>query len=276
MCGSTSGPACKLPPVTTTSFADINAAILRVDDANVLVAAQTDTALRIALDMCRPRNWQGTGASTALLDAAKAEALPLAWVPPADVIRRLDAATSAAERKSMLLGARDAILEACIAVVEECDHPGVAESRTLVGAAVRAVKDGHHAAGMSLAVAVGEKLAMWAIEPRVIGFSSQYDYEQWKSRWDRENKKHERLAQVAGRLGQAWEFPHLVLIAPLHAFFVGFNPGGVEPEHLSRNVVAHAPTNDHLNPLNALKSVMMVTGILRSQQEWAVDLGDHY
>ena len=139
-------------------FQDIIAAIPHVDDPDALVKAGTDPALRAAMDMSRPPNWHGTGASHDLLAIAQQEGLPLAWVPPAEVIRRLRSADSAEAREAVLLDEREVVLDACAAAADECDAPEIQPSRVLVEKSIAALRDGHYEAAMALAVSVGKGL----------------------------------------------------------------------------------------------------------------------
>ncbi|WP_131810298.1 hypothetical protein [Mycolicibacterium mucogenicum] len=259
-----------------TSLSQIWSAYPRVDDPDVLIAAQSDNALRLALEMSRPRNWHGTGAAHALLEVAKAEGIPLSWVPPAAVVRQLAAAATAADRTRILVREQGIILDACIAAISDCGHPELAGDALLVGRAADAVVAGHYEAGMALATSVGEGLAHWAVEPRALAFSSADEYEKWRKEWSK-GSRYRRIDMFDGdaKLVQPWDFPRQVLLAPIHKFFVDYRAGDAHaPDVMSRHVVAHQPTPQHLNQLNALKSVMLVTGILRSQQEFLEDLGD--
>jgi hypothetical protein len=228
------------------------------------------------MDMCRPPNWHGTGAAYDLLAVAQDEGVPLSWVPPDAVIRRLRAAKSAADRENVLLDERLTILEACAATIDDCRAPEIADSRVLVSKAVAAVGAGHNEAGMALAVSVGEGLAHWAVEPRVKAFSSQREHDEWRAQWESKRSPYRRVDIVAipAKDVEPWDFIHQVLIAPIGHFFANFRPGDTTPKVMSRHVVAHSPSPDHMTPLNALKAVMLVAGILRSQQEWVIDVRD--
>lgn len=254
---------------------EIEAAFPHIDDEDALLKAESDAALRIAMDIRRPLNWHGTGASVDLLTAAQDEGLPLAWVPPADIIRALRSAGSAPSRESVLLQERAAILDACVAVVDECTAFELAATRTLVSKSIAALRDNHNEAGMALAVSVGEGLAHWAVEPRVRVFDSRDEAIKCQTKWDK-TKKSQRigLVQVSAHEVEPEDFIHQVLIAPISHFFTPFVPGDPKPSVLSRHVVAHDPTPDHMTPVNALKSVMLATGILRSQQDWIVETGE--
>jgi hypothetical protein len=264
--------------VVVLNWGDIIAAIPHVDEPDALSKAKSDRALHTAMNWSRPPNWHGTGASHDLLALAQEEALPLAWVPPAEIIRRLRSAGSAESREAVLLEERAVILDACAAAIGECDEPEISDSRFFVGKAIASLRDGHDEAAMALAVSVGDGLAHWAVEvssPR--WFESRDEAKQWDAYWKKTEKygKSSRIKRVtmeAEKRGFGWwNFRQQVLIAPIPHFFKGFEPGVPKPRHVSRHVVAHEPTRDHMTPVNAIKSVMLVTGIIRSQQDWITD-----
>lgn len=255
---------------------NIVAAAARVDGENVLVEARSDRALQAALDMVRPLNWHGTGAGQDLLAAAQEEGLPLAWVPPAAVIRRLRSAGSAQARETVIVSSRSEIIDACLKMLDECTAPELAECSELVRRSVKAVRDGHHEAGMALAVSVVESQADWAIKPRVRAFDDKVDRDRWDEFWKKKRIGRARQVDMVKTLAdqvEPWEFVHQVLIAPIPTFFVNFTAGDEVPASANRHVVAHQPSLAHMNPANALKSIMLATGIVRSQQEWLLELG---
>jgi hypothetical protein len=255
---------------------DVLAAIPQVDKPDAVVDRQSDPALSAAMDMCRPQNWHGTGAAHDLLAVAQDEGIPLSWAPPGAVIRRLGAAKSAPEREDVLLEERPTILAACAATIDDCTASEIADSRMLVSKAVAAVRAGYDEAGMALAVSVGEVLAHWAVEPRVKAFVSRREQDEWRAQWESKRSPYRRVDLVAIPANdvEPWVFIHQVLIAPIGHFFAEFRRGDAKPTIMSRHVVAHSPSPDHMTPLNALKAVMLVAGILRTQQEWIIDVSD--
>jgi hypothetical protein len=173
------------------------------------------------------------------------------------------------------LQGRTAILDACVAAIAECNAPELAAPRTLVTNSIAALRENHNEAGMALAVSVGEGLAYWAVEPRVRAFDSRDEANRWQTKWAKTNKyKRIDLILVPAQEVEPTDFIHQVLIAPISHFFTPFVPGDPKPSLLFMHVVAHNPTPDHMTPVNALKSVMLATGILRSQQDWIVETGE--
>lgn len=250
------------------------AAYKHVDDPDVLDRIGSDPALSIALGSSRHPNWWGTGAGGELLIAARAEGLPLAWVPRRAIVRLLAAAATPGERAEILKNHPGEILTDCAAALDECTHPWIANDVVLARKALEAVKAGQHEAGMALAVCMGEPLAAWAATPRVQAFESDADHETWTRR--RKNGSKYGWAQIEiERAGNDYEraanFQYQVLIAPLPRFFTPWTPesGKPRPSALSRHVVAHQAALDHFSPENALLSIMLISSILREQQDWS-------
>jgi hypothetical protein len=113
------------------------------------------------------------------MSRAQAEGLPLASVPPADIIERLDSAGSAHDREALLLIKRPDILPACNSALGECTATEHHDNHSLIHLAVSALQSGNDAAGMTLAVSVGEGLAHWAVHPRVLLFDSRQKLAKW-------------------------------------------------------------------------------------------------
>lgn len=127
---------------------------------------------------------------------------------------------------------------------------------------------------MALAVSVGERLARWAVVPRVRAFDSREHRSAVKAREAAVTKyRLIDLTRIPAANVSPWEFVHQTLIAPIRDFFVEYyeNRGDSLPQGVSRHLVAHNPQLDNMNPFNALKSAMLVTSIVRSQQEWMTE-----
>jgi hypothetical protein len=255
---------------------DIQAAFPHVDDLDALAQAKGNRALEAALEMCRPRNWWGTGASQSLLRAARAEGLPLSWVPRSEIIVELKVCANEKARLDVLQSRREQIMQDCEDALGECTDEWVIDDVTLARRALEAIRAGYDEAGMALAVALGEPLAAWAATPRARAFWSKQD----RSDWEKKRSKSKYLwAQIEiDRVGsgdvEPWDFTYQVLIAPIPRFFTPYWPGqgAPPPRGLSRQVVAHHPTPAHFSTTNALLAAMLVASILRQQQDWSVEV----
>ena len=179
---------------------DLDIELANVDRTDVLDRIKTSLTLRCALEMSRPRNWWGTGiAPKRLLEIARDDGIPVAWLPEAAILKDLVSARTRDERLVVLLGRFDEILRHSAELVEECGDAWIADERTLTHQAILAAEAGHHEAAMALAVSVGEPLAIWASVPRVKVFrsGSRRDFLGTGSKKDEQVSLGESRAQLA-------------------------------------------------------------------------------
>jgi hypothetical protein len=251
-----------------------------VDDPDVLEKAKTNVALSRALELSRPKNWQGSGLTPEqILPVAIEGGIPVAGVPPARVLKELVAAKPD-DRIRVLMANESEIVIQCQDLLGECHDPWLFEGRTLVQRALDAYKASFHEAAMALAVAVGEELALWASEPRVKVFISEEDREQW----ERERKgqtfglaKLELAGMGPVRTLKRFEVLRSALIGPIPKFFTPFynKDGEPIPNTVSRHATVHKPTVAHFSRENALLALMLCVSILREQQDWAEEVRLH-
>jgi hypothetical protein len=256
-------------------WGDIQAAVAHVDDSDVLDRARTNAATQAALEMYRPENWAGTGLTPEqILPVAQESGIPVVWIPSYQILGLLARARHE-DRPQILRAHSDEILDQCHERLAECTDPWVAGPHSLLSRSAEALQAGHHEAAMALAVSVGEPLARWASVPRVHVFLSQEEADAWVN----ERRKHYKLAELEladlvsrGKELARWDVQRVALISPIPKFFTDFTPGEPHPESLSRHVVAHDPTPEHMSPHNALVALMLTTSILRQQQEWSIEV----
>lgn len=266
------------PRVSLRTMGDTMAKMPFIDDLDAAERARTDDSMRSALTMSRPENWWGTGASQHLLRAARDEGLPLAWVPRAETIKLLDAATDADARLAILIDHRDEIVADCEDLLDTGTDPDLTDTAGLAEKAIDAFKAGHHESAMALCVALGEPLAVWASSPRVHAFESREDHAAWEAKrkapprkgGGKYNYARIEIDRLPAGGVEFWDFSDQVLMAPVPRFFTSFFPdrGDPLPSSLSRHAVVHQPTLAHFSETNALLSIMLVCSILRSQEEW--------
>lgn len=247
-----------------------------VDDSDALERARTSPPLRFALEISRPANWHGTGLKPdEILRMARESGIPVAWVPPAEVLRAL-VQGDPGERMTILGLHESEILDHCRELLADCDDSWIQDEQYLMGRALSAYEGGFHEAAMALAVAVGEPLALWASIPRgqasdsigaIEDFAKLKKYQ--RARIEFESKAAEADARLAN-----YNVLRQALIAPIPSFFTPFHgdPGEAVPEALSRHVTVHRPTSRHLSGENALLAIMLGTSILRDQQAWAEEV----
>ena len=261
------------------SFQDVIDALEYVDDPDVLEKAKGNMALWVALDMSRPKNWRGTGIKPeGILAVANETGIPVAWVPPSDVLKML-ASAAPLDRLAVIRSHVAEIIAQCDQLLNECRDNWVGDERILVRRAIEAFKAGHHEAAMALAVNVGEVLALWASVPHVLMFDSQEEKDAWTKMHARNKYRlaETELAAVGNRQKlERTEILRHALIAPIPKFFTPFYAGPREsiPATVSRHATVHKPTVKHLNPDNALIAIMLCVSILREQQAWCERVRD--
>ncbi len=163
-----------------TSLIDIIEQLDNVDDPDAGEMAKSNHALAAAMSMWRPVNWQGSGLTPdQILRVASENGIPVAWVPPTAVLVEL-AATEQAGRIGVLVARQHEVLDHCESLIAQCRDPELSDVQTLAGEALQALKAGHHAAAMALAVAVAEGPALWASERRVESFRTQQGEDKYK------------------------------------------------------------------------------------------------
>ncbi|MBB1152473.1 hypothetical protein [Amycolatopsis dendrobii] len=258
-------------------WADVEQEFQHVDDPNVLQRIDNSPALRIALEISRPGNWWGLGVEPGtLISISRGEGIPLAWVPRREIISLLARAEDDVERSQVLLANEHDILEDCSAALGECTDPWLASTVLLALRAVDAHRSGFHEAGMALAVSLGEPLAAWGAEPRVRAFDSN----QHRKAWEALVRKNSGYRRAELELDEARLDPHRrdviwqALAAPIPKFFTTWHrhQNVPPPDYLSRHVVAHQPSVQHFTRRNALVALMLVSSLLRAQQDWSEDV----
>lgn len=180
------------------------------------------------------------------------EGIPLAYVPPAEIVTKILAAPSPADRQQVLADEAATISETCSAIVAATKvTTAFPEYTPLTQAAVRAFIDGHHQAAQALAVNVTES------------FVRQWIAEKYGS-----VKQHVREADPANAdPNEPWIPSRLrleMMILPLLNFYADWfpNTGTPAPADLSRHVTAHQATAEHYTTGNALIAVMLMTSLL--------------
>jgi hypothetical protein len=261
--------------VRTVFYRDVLKEVDNVDAPDVMSRVDSSPALRSALGMTRPPNWWGIGIDgMRLFDLSRNHGIPLAWVPRQEIIKALAAATDRAALESVLRARADDIIADCVAALDECVDDVLGEDVWLANRAIAAFCQGHHEAALALAVSLGEPLANWASIPRVRSFGSQEQRDAWPKMLQRKyTLAAVLLAQDPpdGRFG----FISQIVMAPIPSFFAPFRRenGDTAPATLSRHVVAHRPTREHFSVVNSLVAIMLVTSILRQQEDWCEEVG---
>lgn len=180
------------------------------------------------------------------------DGIPLAYVPPAEIVTKILAAPSPADRRQVLVDETAAITDACRVIVVAPKVTGAfPEYSPLAQAAVHALAEGHHQGAQALAVNVTESFVR-----------------QWIAEKYHKVKNHVLEADPAkADPDEPWIPRRLrleMMILPLLRFYTDWFPnrGTPAPAELSRHVTAHQATAEHYTHVNALIAVMLMTSLL--------------
>ena len=252
---------------------DIRAQFDHVDDPDALERAKTNPALAHAMHWLRPQNWHGCARTPDQIVSIAAESgIPIAWVPSADVLAEI-AAADPTDHMSVLLSHKDAVLDQCETLLVRCNDPEIGDAQPLGRRALRAFRDGHHEAAMSLAVNVAEGLALWASRRRDFMFESRQSDVATKLQVSGYKLARAKLRLLKSKEHRSrFDVVHEALLAPIPSFFAKCRIEDCDPipDTASRHATVHQPTCAHLSPSNALLSLMLCVSLLRHQQ-WVLD-----
>jgi hypothetical protein len=197
-----------------------------------------------------PSNWPPGIDFDALTTAIRDDGIPLVWVPRAEIVTEVLAASDRRAKVDVLISHADQIVEDCKTVLGEVQHESLSGQKPLAVKALRAFEAGHYEAAQALAVVVTETVVTRAFEyesytkiKRAVSFEPDDVY-------IRELRAHAALA-------------------PIEVFFTTWHPGSgtPAPEVLSRHVSVHQADEEHYSRGDAVVAVLLVTSVLRALQE---------
>ncbi|MFD7603264.1 hypothetical protein ACFWAN_22575 [Streptomyces mirabilis] len=203
----------------------------------------------------RQRNWWGSGATLSQLHSlARNHGIPVAWVPPADVIRELVQADDHHDAKlDVLVSHQGKIRTACRRTVPEdsdgwhTDYPETAR-RVLA-----AWDDGHLLAAGCLALAAAEDTMFLVTRVE-------------RTRY----KMYDELKKAAGMEPHPQWWPHdQVVLTPIEPLFSQYFPERDDPlpQNLSRHAVMHRLPLEHMNDGHCIIAIMLMVSLL-AELEW--------
>ena len=201
---------------------------------------------RAAMSSLLPPNWRGEDVSIPqdleafLLD----EGLPLAWVPPQDVIVKLFAAGTAAERRK-ILGARwKTITRSCLDELKKVGHADLTEHAEFAIEAAESLLDSRSKSSQALSANLLDTILRASFDEKsrttITGQKQRLDIDDYPL----------RVAIVLGGIwgshGQFWP-----------------SKGDKIPRKYSRHGSAHGVSRRQYSRINALLALMHVVSLLR-------------
>ncbi|MEV6941157.1 hypothetical protein AB0N07_03915 [Streptomyces sp. NPDC051172] len=233
-----------------------------------------------------------------MLSIALNDGIPVAWVPPAEVLSELLTASGHEVRLEVLSRFEDLIVSACEAEIASCRDESMFEDVALAERVIAAFRAGHREAAACLAL-LGTEETFYGVTgvPRDAAELSQklkkYQKREIQERnpafsdkkLDQELQKW--LKQQVSYAGLSWKARYRqplspgwgdgldpgVVFLPLQSLYTRYFPGKNDqvPVSLSRHLVAHRPTLEHLGRGNCLIAVMLMTSFFAQKQTYCVD-----
>ncbi|MDX3026180.1 hypothetical protein [Streptomyces acidiscabies] len=243
-------------------------------------------------------NWRGLECVPvdSLLAVAVDDGIPVAWVPPADVLMELLAVRGHEARLDVLSRFEDIVLSACEEELAGCGDESMSEDVALAGRVIEAFRAGHREAAACLAL-LGSEETFYDVthvprSPAGLDALSRYLKEEllennpaagdnWLSKavrkWRTDRSSYAGLSRKA-RFQQpppGWGDgldPQAVFL-PLKSLYMPYWPtkGDPVPVNLSRHFVAHRPVLEHLNKGHCLIAVMLMASFFALKQTYCTD-----
>ncbi|MEB0200373.1 hypothetical protein QN345_12695 [Cryobacterium sp. 10I1] len=207
-----------------------------------------------------PPNWQSPEVEFPDLSELESlqlkEGLPLAWVPPNDVLRRVLGANTAAGRRRIIAAEADAILTACMKELRRLKSGETTQWRGTAIEAARVMKAGYWRAGQALAAialdTATEKFVRASFSEATKHFSNGKPNPPGSS----------------PRTFPTWyevDYPRALLV--LHSLYGAFSmfrgkSGEPVPAQFTRHGTVHSMSGRQYSKANALISLMHLVGLL--------------
>ncbi|GGY52634.1 hypothetical protein [Streptomyces djakartensis] len=209
------------------------------------------------LDAMMPENWQGQRLAYKDMVRLMQEGLPLAWVPPADVIRQLLAADDASSRAVVLDDCRPEVLGACSDALAAVTDARFSAQRTLLEGCVRMTESGMFSGAEALAANVWDTLV------RGLAFANPA----WltdRGWWPGYSKIGQSVPTVGvdddATIGQ---FRKAAVFLPFAKALEEFRRQHPVPEGFNRHATAHAAGALQYTAANAVVALMLAVSVLR-------------
>jgi hypothetical protein len=209
------------------------------------------------LDAMMPENWQSQHLPYSGMVWLMQEGVPLAWVPPADVIRQLLAAGDALSRAEVLNDCRTEILSSCSKVLVGVTDARFTGQRILLEDCVRMIEHGSFSGAQALAANV------WDTFVRGLAFANPA----WltdKGSWP----GYARIRQSVPTVGidddaTIGQFRGAAVFLPFAKTLEDFRRQNPVPEGFNRHATAHAAGAVQYTAANAVIALMLAVSVLR-------------
>jgi hypothetical protein len=236
---------------------DLSYLVPQVDWAGLTGLADALARLKEAVEAVLPGNWHGENLDLQKMPGVIKEGIPLAWVPPGDVIHALVAAPDAAARAVVLEANRDPIVDGCHQVLTEVTRPELEDQKRLLEEAASLLASGMHAGAQALAASVWDTAyrGVWRAEPAFQdGPRFKYD------------KVNGRLPDIDTD-DAVIEFRQACVFGPFEKACESFFESSPVPTAFNRHATVHAAGPTQYTVANSLTALMLAASLLRELQE---------
>ena len=177
------------------------------------------------------------------------EGIPLVWVPRAEIITSMLAASDRIARLQVLVDHREEVLHDCREALHRITHTSFTEQLPLAERVVAALEAGFDEPAQALAVTVTET----AVAATISGSYGKV-----------KKQVHLNFDQIPYTLMRIQ-----AALAPIGVFYTSWyaHENKPRPEELSRHVTVHAASTGHYTEANALVAVMLMSSVLCALQE---------
>ncbi|MFF5505819.1 hypothetical protein [Streptomyces roseolus] len=238
---------------------DLSALAPKVDWPGLADLAGTLTKAREAFEaVALPGNWRPlTSLNLTAMTKVIEEGVPLAWVPPHDVILALVAAPDAVTRAGVLDANRTSIVDCCHQVLAEIARPDLQDQKRLLEEAAVLADGNTYSAAQALAASVWDTVyrGVWRAEPT---FQSGPRF-----RYDQVIAKLPPIDIDAAVI----EFRQACVFGPFTKACENFFDTSPVPTAYNRHATAHAAGATQYTPANALTALMLAVSLLRELEE---------
>lgn len=202
-----------------------------------------------------PPNWtdkQTLSVSTANLEVMLLnEGLPLAWVPPHSVVKKLFAASNASERRKILFDNRKGIIKACHTELKAIDEPKLKEYVDFAIESAESIEAGRWRASQALSTNLIDSM-IW----RLFDSQSKSTLTNQKQRID----------------WKSYPIREAVVFGGIWGSYSRYQPGDANiPGKYTRHASAHAVSNRQYTKINALIALMHLTAFIKLISEDFID-----
>jgi len=207
------------------------------------------------LDEMMPDNWQGQGLRYSAMVPVMQEGFPLAWVPPASVIRELLAADGTQARAEVLERCRVEILASCRTALSGVGDSSFAAQTALLEECVRMAEHGMFGGAQALAANVWDTFLRGLVR-------ANPDWLNGRGHWPGYRKVLTKLPAMddEATIGQ---FRDAAPFLPFTAVLREFWGGNAVPLYFNRHATAHGAGAVQYTPANAVTAIMLAVSVLR-------------